>query len=216
MVLGGCRMELVLGGKMEELKFTQEQLDALINERVEESKRGLLTEDEFNKKLTSEVDRRVETGIQKGLETHKSKWQKELEERAKMSADELAQKTIEEKSQELSAKEREIAKRANLLDAKSLLAENSIPKSYYEKFIGVLVTDDSEATIQNVNSFIEVYNSTKADIENEVKSQYTNVPKPNTPSQSGTVSKEDFLKMGYAEKVKFKAENPELYKKFIK
>ena len=48
---------------MEELKFTQEQLDALINEKVSEKTKGLYTEDDFNRKLTAEVDRRVETGI---------------------------------------------------------------------------------------------------------------------------------------------------------
>lgn len=201
---------------MEELKFTQEQLDALINERVAESKKGLLTEDEFNRKLTSEVDRRVETGIQKGLETHKSKWQLELEERAKLSAEELAKKDYESKATELTAKEKELARKSNLLDAKSKLAEASIPHSYYDKFIGVLVTDDSEGTAMNINNFIEVYNSTKADIENQVKSQYSKIPKPNTPVESGTISKDDFIKMGYAEKVKFKEEHPELYKKFIK
>ena len=201
---------------MEELKFTQEQLDALINERVSEKTKGLYTEDDFNRKLTAEVDRRVETGIQKGLETQKSKWQKELEERAKLSAEELAQKTIEEKSNELSAKEKEIARKANLLEAKSTLTENQIPKSYYDKFISVLVTDDIEQTMENVNSFIEVYSSTKADIENKVKSELSTIKQPKTPENGGAVSKEDFTKMGYAEKVKFKTEYPELYKKYIK
>lgn len=202
---------------MEELKFTQEQLDALINEKVSEKTKGLYTEDDFNRRLTSEVDRRVESGIQKGLETQKSKWQKELEERAKLSAEEIAQKQIEEKSNELSAKEREIAKKANMLEAKSLLTENQIPKSYYDKFISVLVNDDLDTTMENVTNFIEVYNSTKADIENKVKSEYSAVPKPKTPEQGGSVvSKEDFMKMGYGDKVKFKSEYPELYKKYIK
>ena len=202
---------------MDKLEFTQEQLDALINEKVSEKTKSLYTEDDFNRKLTSEVDRRVESGIQKGLETQKSKWQKELEERAKLSAEELAQKAIEEKSNELSAKEREIAKKANMLDAKSMLAENQIPKSYYDKFISVMVTEDLETTMGNITNFIEVYNSTKADIENKVKSEYSAVPKPTTPEKGGTtVSKEDFMKMGYAEKVKFKSEFPELYKKYIK
>lgn len=200
---------------MEEIKLTQEQLDALVAERVAESTKEMLTPDEFNKRLTAEVDRRVESGIQKGLETQKSKWQMELEERAKLSAEELAKKEYEEKAKELSTREKEIAKRANLLDAKSKMAENSIPSSYYDKFINVLVTDDAETTMENVNNFIEAYVSTKTDIEKQIKSQYSTVPQPKTQSQGGEVSKDDFNKMGYAEKIAFKQEYPELYKKFM-
>lgn len=201
---------------MEEIKMTQEQLDALIAERVKESTKDMLSPDEFQRKLTSEVDRRVESGIQKGLETQKSKWQLELEERAKLSAEELAKKEYEEKAKELSTREKEIAKRANLLDAKSKMAENSIPSSYYDKFINVLVTDDSEVTTANVDNFIEAYTATKIDIEKQIKSQYSQIPQPKTSSQGGEVSKSEFDKMGYAEKLQFKKDYPELYTKFMK
>ena len=193
------------------MEYTQEQVDQMIAE----AKLGLYTEEDLQKKITSEVDRRVESGIQKGLETQKQKWEREYSERAKLTAEELAQKQLEEKMQELSSREKEISKKANRIEAKNILAEANIPKAHYEKFIDLLVNDDVETTMSNVQNFVDVFNSTKDDITNQIKSEYSNVPKPKTGA-NGTLTKDDFDKMGYGEKIKFKAENPDLYKEFMK
>lgn len=193
------------------MEYTQEQVDQMIAE----AKLGLFTEEDLQKKITSEVDRRVESGIQKGLETKKQKWEREYSERAKLTAEELAQKQLEEKMQELSGKEKEISKKANRIEARSILAEANIPKAHYEKFIDLLVNDDAETTTSNVQNFVDVFNSTRDDITNQIKSEYSNVPKPKTGA-NGTLTKDDFDKMGYGEKIKFKTENPDLYKEFMK
>lgn len=193
------------------MEYTQEQVEQMIAEAT----LGLFTEEDLQKKVTSEVDRRVESGIQKGLETKKQKWEREYSERAKLTAEELAQKQLEEKMQELSGKEKEISRKANQIEARSILAEANIPKAHYEKFIDLLVNDDAETTTSNVQNFVDVFNSTKDDITNQIKSEYSNVPKPKTGA-NGTLSKDDFDKMGYGEKIKFKTENPDLYKEFMK
>jgi hypothetical protein len=209
---------LVLGGerKMAELNLTQEQLDALIADKISEAKRGLFTEEDLQRKVTSEVDRRVESGIQKGLETQKQKWERELAERAKLSAEELAKKDYEEKVQAVTAKEKEIQKRANLIDAKSMLTEASIPKSHYDKLIGLLVSDNEDVTRANVQNFIDMFNVTKTEIETKVKSEFTKIPTPNQGRGNDTPTKQDFDKMSFSEKVKFKSSNPDLYKQFTK
>lgn len=196
-------------------ELSQEQLDALIAERVAEARKGLFTEEELGKRVTSEVDRRVETGIQKGLETQKQRWEIELTERAKLSAEELAKKEFEERIQSVNKKEKEIQRKANQLDAMGMLAEAQIPKSQYEKFIGILVTDDGETTTSNVQNFINVFTETKTEIETKVKSEYSNIPKPNVGAGNGVITKADFDKMGYADKVKFKQTNPDMYKTFM-
>lgn len=201
---------------MSELNLTQEQLDQLIAERVADAKKGLFTEEDLNKKVTSEVDRRVESGIQKGLETHKKKWEIELAERAKLTAEELAKRDFEDKLNQVSQKEREIQKRANLLDAKSMLSDASIPKSHYDKFIGLLVSDNEESTKANVQNFIDAFNQTKSEIENTVKSQFSHIPQPNQGKGGDVVTKQDFDKMTYMDKIKFKQTNPDLYKQFTK
>lgn len=197
------------------MDYTQEQLDALIAEKVAEAKKGLFTEEDLTKKVTAEVDRRVETGIQKGLETQRQKWEKEQAEKLKLSAEELAQKEFEEKLKEVSSKEREIQKKANLLEAKNMLAEADIPKSKYEKVISVLVSDDENATKDNVSKFIEMYTETKTDLEAKLKEAMSNIKPPDTGKSDG-ITKDDFAKMGYADRLKLKKENPELYKEFTK
>jgi len=194
------------------MEYTQEQLDAMIAE----AKKGLFTEDELTKRVTSEVDRRVESGIQKGLETQKQKWERELAEKAKLSAEELAKKEFEEKVNGLTAKEKEIQKKANRLEAVEMLTNASIPKSQYEKVMSVLISDDENATKANVQNFIDVFNSTKAELETKIRGEASNVKPPETSGNNGVVTKQEFDKMGYADKLKFKQANPELYKKFTK
>lgn len=198
------------------MEYTQEQLDAIIAEAIAEATKGMYTETDLERKVTAEVDRRVESGIQKGLETQKKKWQEEFEKKATMTAEELAQKKLEEQMKEITGKESEIKRKSNLLDAKDMLASADIPKTHYEKMLEVLVNENEELTKQNITNFIEVFNATKTEIETKVKSEFSNVKPPGSTGSSDVVTKEVFNKMGYAEKVKFKQESPELYAEFIK
>lgn len=197
-------------------ELTQEELDAIVQERLAEATKGLITQEEFEKKLTAETDRRVNSGIQKGLETQKAKWEQEFAERARMSAEELAQKDYEEKLSLLSTKEREFATKENELLAKNMFVSANIPDTKYNKVIGRLVTEDVTATKASVQDFIDLFNETKAEIETKIKSENTYIPKPNTPSGEGIVTRETFNKMGYTEKLMFKSSNPELFKEFTK
>lgn len=197
-------------------EYTQEQLDQLLADKLAEATKGLYTEEDMIKKVTSEVDRRVETGIQKGLETQKQKWERELSERAKLSAEELARKDFEEQLQTVTKKEREIQKKANMLDAKDMLSDAQIPKAQYDKIIGMLVSDDSDTTKANVQNFIDMFTNTKVEIETKVKSEFTKIPSPKTGTGNETLTKDDFIKMSYSEKLKLKTSNPDLYKDFIK
>jgi transketolase len=197
------------------VEYTQEQLDALIKQKVDEATRNLYTKADLDREVTKEVDRRVESGIQKGLETQKSKWEKEFAEKAQMSAEELAQKEYQAKLDEITQREKELAKTSNLIEAKNKLAEAEVPKTYYEKLLDTLVKDDTDVTNANVTNFIESYKNTVAEIEGKMKSEYTKV-KPPIQGENGPTTKQDFTKMSYGEKLKFKQENPEQYKEFIK
>lgn len=196
------------------MEFTEEQ-QRYIDKLIEDKTKGLYTEDELNRRVTAEVDRRVESGIQKGLETYRSKWEEEFARKAQMTAEEKAQEELESKIKELADREKEIERKSNTINAMDILSNAGIPKDHYERFIPMLVTDDSELTQDNVQNFIDTFNETKSQLEKSIKEQYSNVPKPGT-GESETVTKEDFSKMGYSEKLKFKETNPDLYKEYIK
>lgn len=196
------------------MEFTPEQ-QSHIDNLLAQSKSGLYTEEDLTKRVTSEVDRRVESGIQKGLDTHKSKWETEFSERAKLTAEELAQKELQAQLGELTARELAVKKKANTLDAKDMLSSASIPKSQYEKFIGLLISDDETVTKSNVENFINTFNETKVAIEADIKKQYSQVTPPSGGNADNPVTKETFNQLGYADKLKLKASNPELFKQFM-
>ena len=199
----------------ERIEFTPEQqayVDALIAEKT----KGLFTKEDLEREITREVDRRVESGIKKGIETHKAKWEEEFRKQSELTAEELAEKQIKDKLKELESRERELALRANTLDAKSMLANAGIPKEHYEKFVGMLVDGDEERTKENVQNFIDAFNETKVGIEKSLQEKYSNVPSPKGGSSDGGIkTKAEFNKLSYEEKLKFKEENPELFKQFV-
>lgn len=200
---------------MEEVKMTKEEFQRELDKARSEAKKGLFTEEDLNKKVTAEVDRRVESGIQKGLETKLAKEREKWEQENSLSAEELAQKKYEEKFNELSSKEKEIAKQRNELEAKNLLANAGVPREKYEKMLPLLISDDGEATTASVQNFIDVYSETKQELETKFKSEYSGVPSPKQGSGEGKVTKEKFDGMSYADKLEFKEQNPELYKSFL-
>lgn len=198
---------------MEFTKEQQEYVDKLIKEKTKD----LFTKDDLDKEVTREVDRRVESGIQKGLDTYKSKWQKEFEEQSKLTAEELADKKLNEKMKEIQEKEEELFLKANTLDAKSMLANAEIPKEHYEKFVGILVDGDEEKTKTNVENFISTFNETKAEMEKSIKKEYSNIPSPKNSGKGGSgITKEDFKSMGYLEQVELKQTNRKLYDELSK
>ena len=156
------------------MEYTQEQIDKMLADAIAEAKKGLYDE----KDLQREVDRRVESGIQKGLETNRKKWEEEFSKKAQLTAEELAKKELEEKMKEFSEREKEVKKKSNLINARELLSEAGVPKSKYEELLEVLVSEDEEITKANVERFANIYTSTKTELETEIKKQYINVPSP--------------------------------------
>ena len=193
------------------MEFTPEQ-QAHIDTLIAEKTTGLFGEEELKRRVTAETDRRVESGIQKGLETHKKKWEEEYKTQANLTAEELAKKKLDEKMIELTKKEKEILKKSNTLNAKDLLATAEVPKAHYDKFIGLLVSEDETSTNNNVQNFIDTFNATKLELETSIKKQYSNVPPPKIGNGDGVISKEEFIKLPYLEKMKLKTNSPDIYK----
>lgn len=185
------------------------------------------TQEELDLMLQQEGDRRVTSA----LKTAKESWEieqkrlleeqretitREMEERSKLTAEELAKKEFEDRTKALEERERGVNRKVNLLNAQTALIAAGIPKDRYESMLEILVADDTKKTDENVKNFIEVYNNTKKEIESSVRSELAKVPKPETNPSPKSTTKEDFDKMSYAAKVQFKKDNPELYAKFIK
>lgn len=159
------------------MEFTTEQ-QAYIDKLIDDKTATLYTKEELDRRVTSEVDRRVESGIQKGLETQKAKWEADYKIKAQLSAEEVAKLEVKEQLDEIARREAEINKRSNEINARDLLANAEIPKEDYDKFLGLLVSEDADLTTTNVTNFIDTFNTTKKNIETNIKKQLSNVEPP--------------------------------------
>ena len=193
------------------MEFTPEQ-QAEIDSLIAAAKVGLFTQSDLDKKVTAEVDRRVNTGIQKGIETEKSKWEREYAEKANLTAAELAQKDYDDKLKALSERESALSTQANKIEAQNLFVSAGIKQEEYSKFIDLLVSGDSESTTSNVTNFIESLKNTRSEIESQVKKEFSIVTPPSTnPEGNKALTKDTFAKMKYKERLDLKQTNKQLY-----
>lgn len=184
------------------------------------------TDEELQKLIQAEADRRVNQALEnkqkkydeelkKALENERELVKQQIADEAKLSAEEKAKKELEKREKELLEREKILAKENNNLYAKNTLTEAGVPKEAFEKLLGIIVNDSDDMTKTNVANFIEVFNDTKNSIEKSTAEKYSKVPAPKS-GESKTVDKTTFDKMSYAEKLKLKTEQPELFKQFMK
>jgi hypothetical protein len=170
------------------------------------------TQDELNKMLQSETDKRVT----EALKTSKEKWQQEYEkkiEAEKKEAVRLAtlsaeEKRIEEQKQyqiKLEEREKEVKLRELKLDTIALLQEESLPVQFSEFLIG----QDAELTNENIKQF-------KKHFSEAVESAVNERIKGKTPSSGSTSFAEKKLAdMTSQERIELRKSNPELYKNLL-
>jgi len=201
-------------GLEDEMEYTQEQIDAMKAEAIKSATEGLMSKADADKI----ADQRVESGIKKGLETFKSKWEQDAQEKANLTAQEIADKRLAEKIKELETREHDANVRDNSLTAKSKLNQAGVPESYYSKLLGNLVNADSDVTGSNVDNLIDIYTSTKSQIEADIKAKLSKVPpaEGGNDAHAGEMTKEKFSKLDYKGMMKLKTEKPDVYKQMMK
>jgi hypothetical protein len=170
------------------------------------------TEDEVKAQVQAEADRRVS----QALETAKAKWAeeeqakvKQAEELAKLSEKERAAKELEiqrnEFEQEKSKFERE---RLILQTEKELINENMPPE-----FARFIVAETGEQTRANINTLKASWQAAiEKAVDDKVKGR---TPTGNAAATTGAVTKEQFNKMTYLERLELKQKNIKLYESLL-
>lgn len=179
-------------------------------EQVQEVK--TYTEEELNAKLQAEADRRVT----KALQTAKEKWEQEQavkieqeKELAKLSEEEKAKKQLEMERQSLEKERLEFKKIKLELETTKILDERKLPT----KFAKYLIAEDNEKTLANINEFQESWQQAiQSEIESRLKGK---TPQKNGNTEVAGVTKEQFKKMGYTQRLELKNSNPELYNQLL-
>lgn len=181
-------------------------------QETKEVKTVTLTEQELEARMQSEADRRVS----KALETAKAKWETEFAQKLeleKAEAEKLARMSAEERARAKEEKEKEeIMKELEKYRQKEMIWETSRQLKEQElpaDFASILVANTAEETSNNIKIFAENWQKS---IEAEVNRRLANGATPKASTGTASITKEDFQKMNYQERVNLFNENPELYK----
>ena len=143
-------------------KATENQQGQEKEQKPGEPKVITLTEEELEKRLQSESDRRVA----EALKTHSAKINKQVEERIQKEREDaarLAQMSEEEKraeldrkrEQQLSEREQAIYRKEMTLEAVKILDEKGLPVSFAETLIG----ESAEDTMTRIGKFEKEWNA---------------------------------------------------------
>lgn len=160
------------------------------------------TQEEVNKLISDRVRRESE------------KWGKELERKlteaerlAKMTADEKAEHERKQAEAALAKREADITRRELKAEAKDTLAGKGLPVELAE----ILDYADAEACSASLAVIEKAFTSA---VERRVNDRLRSAP-PKTGGGQPTLTKEQFQKMGYMERIKVKTEQPELYEQLM-
>lgn len=157
------------------------------------------TQEEVNKLLQSEADRRVSEALKK-----QQKKFDEAQKLANMSSEEKLNYEYNQKLQELNDREAELSKRELLAETEKQLNEKGLPTAVAALIIG----KDAETTLTNITSFADIFNKA---VESEVAKRIgTGAPKAN--QNASGISKEQFKNMSLAQQAELFRTQPDLYK----
>ncbi len=171
---------------------------------TEETNEKTYTQEEVNKLLQQEGDRRVNQALKKQQE----KFEKEKAEFEKLrDMDESQKKEYEynKRVEELAAKEKEFTITQNKLEASKIMSEHGLPIS----FVDYIVAEDAETMMANITTFETAWKAAIADAVQQRLAQPA--PKGSNVSQQG-MTKEQFRKLTLAQQSEIYRTNPELYK----
>lgn len=173
-------------------------------EQVQEQEVKTYTQEEVDKMLQQETDRRVTSALQK----QQRKFEAEKAEAEKLrDMDEAQKKEYEfnKRVAELEAKEKAFALMENKVSATKVLGDRGLPI----QFVDYIVAEDAETMMTNINNFEKAWKAALADAVNARLAQPA--PKGSTATQTG-LTKEQFKKLSISQQAELYKTNPELYK----
>lgn len=165
------------------------------------------TQEEVDKLLQAEADKRVTSALKKQQERFE---REKLESEKLRDMDEAQRKEYEyeKRVKQLEEKEKEFNLAQNKLEASKVMSEHGLPIS----FVDYIVAEDAETMMKNITSFEVQWKAAIADAVQQRMAQPA--PKGATGTQTG-LTKESFKKMTLAQQAELYRTNPELYKQMI-
>lgn len=177
----------------------QEQVDTQESTEQQQEEVKTYTQEELEEIVKARVAREKKAA-EKAVE--------EAAKLAKMNEEEKREFEYQKLQEELAELKRKDAYYGLSREASKMLAEHDIQAN--DDLLQFVVKDDAEGTQMAVNAFVELFN---AKVEEGVKKALSGrAPRANVNANQ-VVTKEDFNKMGYSERVALKQKDENLYNK---
>ena len=161
------------------------------------------TQEEVDKMLQSEVDRRITSALKKQAKSNEAKI-KEAQKLAQMNESEKYQYELEQREKAIEEKEKALALAENKNIASQILADKGLSLS----LVDFVIAEDAETMNSNIRLLEKAFkDSVKREVEKRLGSS---APKKNLPPDE-TITKEQAKKMGIRERQQLLMNNPELY-----
>ena len=166
------------------------------------------TQEEVDKMLQSEVDRRITSALKKQAKTNEAKI-KEAQKLAQMNESEKFQYELEQREKAIAEKEKALALAENKNIASQILADKGLSLS----LVDFVIAEDAETMNSNIRLLEKAFkDSVKREVEKRLGSS---APKKNLPPDE-TITKEKAMKMGIRERQNLLNNNPELFAQLFK
>lgn len=161
------------------------------------------TQEEVDKLLQSEVDRRITSALKKQAKSNEAKI-KEAQKLAQMNESEKFQYELEQREKAIAEKEKALALAENKNEASKILADKGLSLD----LVDFVIAEDAETMNSNIRLLDKAFkDSVKREVEKRLGSS---APKKNLPPDE-TITKEKAKKMTIIERQNLLTNNPNLY-----
>lgn len=173
---------------------TDEQVNALLNIRGKE---------------VNEANATIE-----GLRNQLSAANGQLEEFNKAKSEQMTQEErLQQLIQEVEQQKRDNAIGSNRIKAEAILSGIGLTGEDASGQLDLIVSEDPEATLKRAQTFADLITAQREAVKSETeKSMLSKMGHPEGKSGKGEVTKEQFSKMTYSQKLEIKQNQPELFK----
>ena len=187
----------------ENLKTQNTGVDTTTDTSTTGTETKTYTQEEVDKMLQSEVDRRITSALKKQAKNNEAKI-KEAQKLAQMNESEKYQYELEQREKAIEEKEKALALAENKNEASKILADKGLSLS----LVDFVIAEDAETMNSNIRLLEKAFkDSVKREVEKRLGSS---APKKNLPPDE-TITKEQAKKMGIRERQQLLMNNPELY-----
>lgn len=177
--------------------FADEETEQQETQESEQQEQVTYTQEEFDKQLQSEADKRVT----EALKTAKAKWESDYKDKlkkekdeaarlAKMSAEDRAKEEFEKQKQDFETERKQFERDRLELQVKKNLNEQGLN----EGFSSFLIGEDADSSLANIKSFKDAWDKA---LSEAVKEKLKGEPPKASPGQGETLDVFERLKEKY-------------------